>query len=75
MYKYYFYIYIFYTLPKFELQIFWNVYTFPNIFEKKIVFLFTRNQLKDILISRIIQANIWSWNEKKTRILVINADQ
>ena len=54
--KFYTIFLLFYTTPRKMLRMFWNAYTFQNIIEK---FFFTWNQFKDILISRIFQANIW----------------
>ena len=57
-----FILYLYFSIQpptKKMLRMFWNAYTFQNIFEIKNCILFTWNQLKDILLSRLIQANIW----------------
>ena len=66
--------YIFFPPPKKMIRMFWNAYAFQNIFEKKNCIFFNWNHLKDIMISRIIQANIW-FSYGKTRTVFINADQ
>ena len=66
--------YIFLIPSKKMLWMLWNTYTFQNIFEKKMYVFFTWNLLKDILISRIIQVNVW-FKYGKTRTIFINANQ
>ena len=46
-------------------RMFWNGYTFEDIPEKKIVYIFTWDKLNVILISRIIQTIIWFNMEKQ----------